>query len=229
MGALFCGERKMGKERIEHYSCAVVVQGKHLLLLRELGKDDFPLSGFHFPGGKARSEDRLEEALQSALAEKYGASVKIIAPICPLAKVDGKRKIVLHAFLCEPLSPFHFPRAHFEYVYSDFASLQDLYLDPLDRVLAQKVRLFYPVYGYKRRLVPLSEKQKGEAKLYLDSLFYFRSALPGKEISDFSLLIRADSTIQQIRDAYYWLLNLYGLDLNEYLDVLEYRKKRLGK
>lgn len=214
----------MAKTKVEHYACAVVIVGKHLLLLRQLGNDDFPLSGYHFPGGKARSEDLLKESLADALWKKYKAKVKILAPISPIAKVKDGVKVVLHGFICEPLTVWRFPKEHFQFIYSDFPTLKDLYLDPLDRILSEKVSLFYPIYGYKKRLVPLSEKEKGEASLYLDSLFYFRSALPGREISDFSLLIRADSAIEQIRAAYAWLLRLYGLDLNEYLDVLEYRK-----
>ena len=219
----------MAKMKIEHYACAIVIVGKHLLLVRQLGKDDFPLSGFHFPGGRAKNEDCLKEALSDSLWKKYKAKVKILAPISPIARVNDGTKVVLHGFLCEPLTVFRFPKDHFQFVYSDFPTLKDLYLDPLDRTLSEKISLFYPIYGYKKRLVALTDKEKAEASLYLDSLFYFRSALPGREISDFSLLIRADSTIEQIRSAYRWLLRLYGLDLTEYLDVLEYRKKHLAR
>ena len=215
----------MGNITTEHYASAVILVGKRLLLVRELGKDDFPSSGFHFPGGKARRLENMKEDLQEALLKKYGAKIKIVEEITPLALAQNGRKVVLHGFLCEPLSRFSFPAAHFEHVYADLGRISEIYLDPLDRKLAEKVARFFPLYAYKKRLFPLSQKEKGEASFYLDSLFYFRSALPDKELSDFSLLIRSDSTIEEIRSAFFWLLGLYGLDLNAYLDVLEYRKK----
>ena len=214
----------MGNISVEHYGAAVVIVGRHILLLRELGKDDFPITGFHFPGGKAKSEENLKASLLESLKKKYSAKVKILEAIPPLARIQGQTKVVIHGFLCEPLSPFAFPKSHFQHVYCGFDEISSLYLDPLDRKLAERVARFYPLYGYKRRLVPLSEKEKGEASFYLDSLFYFRSAIPARDISDFSLLLRCDSTIEQIRSAYYWLLDLYGLDLNQYLDVLDYKK-----
>ncbi len=214
----------MGNIAVEHYAAAVVIVGRHFLLVRELGGDDFPINGFCFPGGKAKDEDGLKSALHDSLKKKYGAKVKIIEPITPIAQIKNGKMIVIHGFICEPLAPFKFPAKHFQHVYADFERIPSLYLDPLDRKLAEKVIRFYPLYGYKRRLAPLTEKEKGEAGFYLDSLFYFRSAIPAKEISDFSLLLRADSTIEQIRAAYHWLLNLYGVDLNQYLDVLEYKK-----
>lgn len=219
----------MASITVEHYAAAIVVVGRHILLVRELGKDDFPITGYHFPGGKAKSEDSLKSSLLDALKKKYEAKVKIIESVSPLARIQNGRKVVIHGFICEPLSPFKFPAKHFQSVYSDFDGVSSLYVDPLDRKLAEKVIRFYPIYGYKRRLAPLSEKEKGEANFYLDALFYFRSAIPAKEISDFSLLIRADSTIEQIRAAFAWLLDLYALDLNQYLDVLEYKKAHSKK
>ncbi len=219
----------MAKTNVEHYACAVIAEGKHMLLLRELGKDDFPLTGYHFPGGKCRGEDSVKDDLGKALARKYGAKVKVVASITPIAHVRGGKKEVLHGFFCEALTPLRYPSDHFQYVYSDFSGLSSLYLDPLDKVLAEKVALYYPIYAYKKRLAALSPKEKDEAKFYLDSLFYFRTAIPAKEISDFSMLIRCDSTISDIRKAYFWLLKLYGLDLNEYLDLLSYRRSHPTK
>ncbi len=214
----------MANATVEHYAAAIVIVGRHILLVRELGSDDFPITGYHFPGGRAKSEDDLKGALAESLKKKYEAKVKILEPVSPLARIQGGRKVVIHGFICEPLSPFKFPAKHFQSVYSSFEGISSLYLDPLDKKLAEKVARFYPIYGYKKRLLALSEKEKGEANFYLDALLYFRSAVPAKEISDFSLLIRSDSTIAQIRSAFYWLLDLYGLDLNQYLDVLEYKK-----
>ncbi len=214
----------MAKNNVENYACAVIVEGKHMLLLRELGKDDFPLTGYHFPGGRCHSQESAKDDLARAIAKKYGARIKIVDSITPMARVSNGKKEVLYGFFCEALTPLHYPRANFEYIYSDFSNLVSLYIDPLDKVLAEKVSLYYPIYAYKKRLAALSPKEKEEARFYLDSLFYFRSSLPAKEISDFSMLIRCDSTIEEIRKAYYWLLKLYGLDLNEYLDLLSYRR-----
>ena len=214
----------MRKTNIEHYAAAVTMRGKDLLLIRELGKDDFPSVGFHFPGGKAKSEEQLIPALREALKKKYGATVKIVDSIPPIARMEGGKKIVIHGFICDLLSNFVFPKQHFQWVYADFERISSLYLDPLDRKLAEKVFHYFPLYAHKERYLKLAEKDKGEAYFYLDSLFYFRSLIPDREISDFSFLIRADSTIEQIRSAYAWLLDLYGLDLNQYLDVVEYKK-----
>lgn len=219
----------MAKNNVENYACAVIVEGKHMLLLRELGKDDFPLTGYYFPGGKCRSQDTVKEDLAKAMAKKYGSRIKIVDSITPIARIREGKKEVLHGFFCEALTPLHYPTAHFEYIYSDFSGISSLYIDPLDKVLAEKVALYYPIYAYKKRLAPLSSKEKEEARFYLDSLFYFRASIPGKEISDFSMLIRCDSTIQEIRKAYLWLLKLYGLDLNEYLDLLSYRRAHPSK
>ncbi len=214
----------MRKTNFEHYAAAVIIRGRQLLLIRELEKDDFPSVGFHFPGGKAKSEEQLMPALKEALAMKYGANVKIVDSIPAIARMVGGKKVVIHGFVCDLLSNFAFPKQHFQSVYADFDRVSSLYVDPLDRKLAEKVIHYYPLYAHKERYRELSEKDKGEAFFYLDSLFYFRSAIPDREISDFSLLIRSDSTIEEIRSAYAWLLDLYGLDVNQYLDVVEYKK-----
>ncbi len=219
----------MRKTNVEHYAAAVIFMGKRLLLIRELGKDDFPNVGFHFPGGRAKNEEQLIPALKEALRTKYGATVKVVDSMPPMAHMKEGRKIILHGFVCDLLSNFAFPKDHFEYVYADFDRIPSLYLDPLDRKLAERVVRFYPLYAHKSRYLKLSEKENGEANFYLDSLFYFRSAIPDREISDFSLLIHSDSTIGQIRSAYAWLLNLYGLDLNQYLDVVDYKKAHSKK
>lgn len=229
MGSLLFLSDNMAKVNVEHYCAAVIIVGKQILLLRELGKDDFPLAGFHFPGGRAKNEGELQSALKSALLRKYGAKIKIISAFTPLAARESGRKVVLHGFLCEPLSPLTFPSKHFQHIYASFSSLNAVYIDSLDRKLAEKVAYFYPIYGYKRRLVQLSEKEKGEAGFYLDSLLYFRSSMPAKEISDFSLLLRSDSAIEDIRRAYVWLLDTYGLDVNQYLDVIEFKRKKERK
>jgi ADP-ribose pyrophosphatase YjhB (NUDIX family) len=229
MGSLLFTGKKMAKVNVEHYCAAVIIVGKQILLLRELGKDDFPLGGFHFPGGRAKSEGELQNALANALFRKYGAKVKFISAFTPLASREGDKKVVLHGFLCESLSSFAFPSVHFQHIYASFSSLSSIYIDALDRKLAEKVAYFYPIYGYKKRLVKLTDKEKGEASFYLDSLLYFRRAIPNKEISDFSLLLRSDSTIEDIRHAYAWLLDTYGLDVNQYLDVIEFKRKKERK
>lgn len=215
----------MGKIKVEHYAAAVIIVGKRILLIRELGKDDFPITGFHFPGGKAKKEGQLKAALAEALKKKYGAKVKIVDSISPLASIENGRKVVIHGFLCEMLSRFAFPAKHFQSIYSSFDELPSLYLDSLDRKLAEKVALFYPLYAQKRRYLKLSEKEKGEARFYLESLFYYRDLIPAKEISDFSLLLEADCSIKQIRSAYLWILDLYGIDVNQYLDIVEYQAR----
>ena len=219
----------MRKTSVEHYAAAVIIRGKQLLLIRELGEDDFPSVGFHFPGGRAKNEEQLLPALRGALMKKYGATAKIVDSIPAIARMVNGRKVVIHGFVCDLLSNFVFPKKHFKYVYADFDRVSSLYLDPLDRKLAEKVIHFYPLYAHKDRYHQLSEKDKAEAYFYLDSLFYFRSAIPDREISDFSFLIRSESTIEEIRSAYAWLLDLYGLDLNQYLDVVEYKKAHSKK
>ncbi len=213
----------MGKTNVEHYAAAVIIVGKRILLIRELGKDDFPITGFHFPGGKAKNAEQLKTALADSLKKKYGAKVKIVDSISPLASIENGKKVIIHGFICEMLSRFIFPKDHFQSIYSGFDELPSLYLDPLDRKLAEKVVHFYPLYTQKRRYIKLSEKENGEARFYLESLLFYRNLVPAKDILDFSLLIDSDCSIKQIRSAYLWILDLYGIDVNQYLDIVEYK------
>lgn len=217
----------MGKKKIIHHVAAVCFAGNKAFMVRTIDKDGKPLSGFCFPGGTVSDEKYLFQGLDELVSKRYKCPIRVLSPITPISRVDKDGvKHILHGFICLAEGKFNLPTKHYVYRYIDFESSKNLYLDPLHRILAEKVSLFAPIYNRPKRSVPLSQKEEAEAHFYLKSLFYFKDYVPSREISDFSLLIRADSNIKQIRRAYKWTLELCGCDYRQYLDALAYEEKK---
>jgi hypothetical protein len=209
----------------DRYVAAVFLEGRNVLVCRELASDGFPRSGFHFPGGQVKDDAHLKEDLKAVIAKKYGANLRILSPMTPIQgySVDGTLTI-LYPFVCEKLSAFQFPQKQFDYRYLLLSDIADLYLDHLDKVLAEKVALYYPLLMNTLLPYDRSAHDQQELGVYLDSLIYFKGRLPASEISDYSALARTQIDMAGLRAAYKWLLNRYDLDYNEYLDLLDFRR-----
>lgn len=216
------------KKPIESYVAAVIIEGKTVLVCRELCADGFPKSGFHFPGGKTHEGSVHPAVLKALIQKKYKADIRIISTMTPISGYarDGA-EVHLYPFLCQLISPLHFPTYRFQYRHLELNDLNSVYLDHFDKILAQKVAFYYPLYTVNKAPVR-SPHDKSEINVYIDSLLYFSKRLPATEVSDFSALARTAITVPDLRRAYAWLLDLYGLDYNEYLDVLDFRKAHQG-
>jgi hypothetical protein len=207
------------------YVAAVFLEGRTVLVCRELASDGYPLSGFHFPGGRVKDDAALKDDLKAILGKKYNATIRILSPMTPIQgySIDGT-KTILYPFICEKLSAFSFPTKQFDYRYLLLDDIPDLYLDHLDKILAEKVALYYPLLINTILPYDRSAHDQQELGVYLDSLIYFKGRLPASEISDFSALARTQIDMPGLRAAYKWLLDRYDLDYNEYLDLLDFRR-----
>lgn len=207
-----------------HAAAAVFLEGRSILLCRELGNDGFPKSGFHFPGGFLPDLDHQKSDLKELISKKYQAEIRILSPMSPIVGYQNDRTVLtLHPFICEKLSPFVFPTKNFDYRFLILSDLDTLYLDHLDRLLAEKIALYYPLLINALLPYARSPHEQSELRVYLDSLVYFKDRMPASEISDFSALCQCQIDIADLRKAYKWLLNRYDLDYNEYLDLLDFR------
>jgi len=217
------------KNRNQVFVSAVFLKGKSFLVCRELALDDYPKSGFHFPGGSVRPGSDLKTAIKELIFKKYGTEIRIMSALTPVfGHGDEGKTMVLYPFICENISPFLFPSKRFSCRYLPFDEISSLYFDRLDKALAEKIALYYPLFSDAKPAKEKDEHEKREIGLYLDSLAYFDRRLPPNETKDFSSLTESAASLIEIRKAYKWLLERYDLDYNEYLDVLDYRKKHRG-
>jgi len=208
---------------------AVFLEGGKVLVCRELSSDDYPKSGFHFPGGKVHPDADMKAVIKELMRQKYGSDIAVLSALTPVVgfSIDGDRT-VLYPFLCEKVTAFLFPHKQFDYRYLPLSDIASIYLDHLDKILAEKIAFYYPLYTATKLSVERTPREKSEIGLYVDSLLYFEGRLPPAEIKDFSILTRSDIAVADLRKAYKWLLARYDLDYNEYLDLLDYRKNHRG-
>lgn len=210
----------MSSIKTKHSVAALLESGKHVLLVRETSfAQPFRLPGIDYHGNGSGKRELL-----SMLRKRYEAEVSIRGDIAPISLVNGKQKEVLHVYLARPVTQFSFPKANFEFVYADFRDLPSLYLAPLDKAVLRKYASFYPLYEGSKRTLPLSLRDEAEAREYCRALSYFAKRINASDVRDFEKLLSTDIGIDGIRRAFRCLLDLYGLDLNEYLNAMEYRK-----
>lgn len=209
--------------KVRTFVCGVFLYGNHLLLLREIGANGLPKSGFHLPGGEILNGEQPDAHLLNCLKVKYRADVEIVKELTPLVVSLPGQDVVLYPFYCKDLNHFYYPK-NMEHKYIAFKELDDVYVDPIDKFLAQKVG-YYAQYirGIKAKAGTGLSRQ--ELNYMNGCLKYFSKRLPRAEIIDFKGLLKCEITKKEAIDAFKWLLRTYGLDFAEYLDLLIYLQK----
>ena len=219
--------QSMNTEASSQYVCGIFLQGKRIFLIRTLNDDGQPDGGFHFPGGRYDERVGKAEALSYLLKRKYGFRVKILAPIGSFtSRGRGGVPSTIYPFLCHSDSRILLPTNKFQTGLVDLDDIDSTYLDPLDRIVSEKIHHYLPLYTGGRRLIKRSDSEAAEVQFYISSLLYYGGRIPNNEKRDFLALTKTDATIKQIREAYKWTLRVQGLDYNEYLDYIERKKDK---
>lgn len=99
----------MEKPTIE-VAIGVIVRSGRILVTRR--KEGVHLAGlWEFPGGKRDRSETLEACLRREIEEELGAQIEIERPLWEKRHSYPDRTVILHAFLCRPLSEAFKPLA----------------------------------------------------------------------------------------------------------------------
>ena len=220
----------MGNRNVIDYVGALVVEGDSFLLVRSLSSDDIPLSGFHLPGGKYFQEDSLEKDIKILLGSKYQCEVTLISSLSPIEGEDKDgNPIRLFPCLIKELSPLRFPGKHFEYRYLSVKDLDNVYVDPIDKIAAKKLMAFLPLlYGTVRK-TPLTPKEIDKVNVMLHALEYFKARMDLSSAKEFRALLDCEASYESIVIAFKAILEQYHLDINEYIDIMSYKDAKIRR
>lgn len=224
----------MAKIKTYNYVCAVVHAQDRVLLIRPLAYNGRPYTPFFFPGTRVGQNDKFEQAiLINAVKSKYKGEITIDSFMGTSVREFKDKRIILRAYYCSVSQNFFLPRANIDYRWAKVEDFDKLRLEQNDQDIAERYRLFKPVYDGE--LVPGGRiaKEAAELNFYLDSFEYFARQIDIKDAKDFNELMRTSATIEQLRRAYKFVMRINHLDYNVYLNYYEKKnppkKKNLYK
>ena len=193
-----------------------------LLAYRLLDRDGMPKSGFRF----LRSSSPKFSRLSSEIADSHRGSIRLVHDegFFPL---PGGAKI--HGFLVLENSALAFPKRS-EVRFVRESDLQSLFLDPLDRAIAERFFALSHFYlGYLGD--PRSPEEDRAAAFLLSSLRYFErlGRLDPGETKIFEDMMKHGASLPALRKAHAHLLSFYHLDVNEFVDLCRLKRERKAK
>lgn len=207
------------------YVCAVIHVNGLYLILRERRPAERPTQGYFFPGGKWNEKYPADEYLKAQIYKKYGLEVNVETFMGGATIFNGHAVTTLNAYYCALKNKPKLDKKIIDYRWVKAEEILGFYLEPEDRLIAERLYHFHKVYDAEIRLNARNQKETNEAWFYFDSLVYFGPRVAMKDVKDFNELVRTDATIEAIRSAYKWVLVQNHLDYNEYLDYRSYREK----
>ncbi|NCA96941.1 MAG: hypothetical protein EOM77_01980 [Bacteroidia bacterium] len=218
----------MAKIKTFHYVCGVIHVQDRVLLIRPLAYNGRPYTPFFFPGTQVGKNEKYEQAiLINAIKSKYKGEVTIDSFMGTSVREYKDKRIILKAYYCSVSKNFFLPRAKVDYRWAKVEDFENLRLEQSDQDIAERYLNFKHVYDGE--LVPGGRppKEAAELNFYLDSFEYFSRQMDIKDAQDFNELMRTSASIQQLRQAYKYVMRINHLDYNVYL--AHYEKKNPPK
>ena len=80
-------------------TCALIIQGKELLITQNSSKSDQPFQ-WEFPGGKIKIDEASEDCIKREIDEELGVEIEIFSTMKPITFDYGFKTIKLFPFIC---------------------------------------------------------------------------------------------------------------------------------
>lgn len=206
-------------------SAAVEINGKYLVL-RNPNEEIYQELGCYFPGCKQNSQYDDIAYLKEQLLLKYNLKVNVQHFIGDVLVKDRNGKYsCLYLYKCAPISKISMNNSQVKAHLLKPENFKLVKFDTADALLAERILMFHSVY--ENDVTPCT-RSKGENEIvlvYYDSLIYFADKVAKQDVLDFQALLQTGATMEEIKNAFFWICKRSKIDLNEYIKYKEEQKQ----
>ncbi|HBM69968.1 MAG TPA: hypothetical protein DD377_00930 [Firmicutes bacterium] len=206
--------KKVKVKQVDYVGLALLSY-KKALFVREIDKDGFPLSSFHFPGGSFLKEKNLSSILNNILASKYDGKVKIESFLSPVYSVSKDKITSLIIALGKEIVPLRFNK-NIEGRYFLLEEAKENNVDPLDLKAFEKAL----IYSNERK-EKISSDEYRELLSLKKAIRFYSSKIDKKEIKEILNFIDKSNNLNACLKAFMFMLKENNLSSKDYFSYLK--------
>lgn len=211
--------KKVKLKQINYVGLALLSYRK-ALFVREIDKDGFPLSNFHFPGGSFLKEKHLDSTLNNILSSKYDGKIEVTSFLYPVYSFSKDKITSLTIALGKEIVPLRFNK-NIEGKYFSFIEAKENEVDPLDLKAFEKVL----IYSSKKN-ESLSSDEYRELLSLKKAIHFYSSRLNKKEEKELLNFIDTSNNLEASLKAFLFMLKENNLSKEEYFSYLKKKKEK---
>lgn len=208
-----------------YLSAAVEINGKYLVL-RNPNEEIYQKLGCYFPGCKQNSQYEDIAYLKEQLLLKYNLKVNVQHFVGDVLVKDRNGKYsCLYLYKCAPISKVSMNNSQVKAHLLKPENFKLVKFDMADALLAERIQMFHLVY--ENDITPCTRnKEENEIVLvYYDSLIYFANKVAKQDVLDFQALLQTGATMEEVKNAFFWICKRSKIDLNQYIKYKEEQKQ----